>query len=92
MHCLAPNTSGDGTGCDNMTAIIVKFNFNNQSNALPSPTCLNNKRPLSPDRISTTETIDSTNNKKLKILTENCPNETKSSDIFSLNSTEQTIS
>ncbi|KAF7273897.1 putative protein phosphatase CG10417 [Rhynchophorus ferrugineus] len=24
-HCLAPNTMGDGTGCDNMTAIIVKF-------------------------------------------------------------------
>ncbi|KAF3686309.1 Protein phosphatase 1G [Channa argus] len=22
-HCLAPNTSGDGTGCDNMTCIIV---------------------------------------------------------------------
>lgn len=25
-HCLAPNTDADGTGCDNMTAIIVKFN------------------------------------------------------------------
>jgi len=25
-HCLAPNTLGDGTGCDNMTAIIIKFN------------------------------------------------------------------
>lgn len=25
-HCLAPDTTGDGTGCDNMTAIIVKFN------------------------------------------------------------------
>lgn len=24
-HCLAPSTMGDGTGCDNMTAIIVKF-------------------------------------------------------------------
>ena len=24
-NCLAPNTLGDGTGCDNMTAIIVKF-------------------------------------------------------------------
>ncbi len=24
--CLAPDTTGDGTGCDNMTAIIVKFN------------------------------------------------------------------
>ncbi len=23
--CLAPDTTGDGTGCDNMTAIIVKF-------------------------------------------------------------------
>lgn len=25
MHCLAPNTEGDGTGCDNMTCIIVTF-------------------------------------------------------------------
>ncbi|XP_046346466.1 protein phosphatase 1G-like [Haliotis rufescens] len=25
-YCLAPNTFGDGTGCDNMTCIIVTFN------------------------------------------------------------------
>ncbi|XP_077284941.1 putative protein phosphatase CG10417 isoform X2 [Arctopsyche grandis] len=24
-HCLAPNTLGDGTGCDNMTALIIVF-------------------------------------------------------------------
>lgn len=24
-HCLAPSTMGDGTGCDNMTAILVRF-------------------------------------------------------------------
>ncbi|CAH2086344.1 unnamed protein product [Euphydryas editha] len=24
-HCLAPSTIGDGTGCDNMTAILVRF-------------------------------------------------------------------
>ncbi|CAL8100440.1 unnamed protein product [Calicophoron daubneyi] len=24
-HCLAPNTEGDGTGCDNMTCIIIRF-------------------------------------------------------------------
>ncbi|XP_047988354.1 probable protein phosphatase CG10417 [Leguminivora glycinivorella] len=24
-HCLAPGTMGDGTGCDNMTAVIVRF-------------------------------------------------------------------
>ncbi|XP_011873860.1 PREDICTED: probable protein phosphatase CG10417 [Vollenhovia emeryi] len=24
-YCLAPDTLGDGTGCDNMTAVIVKF-------------------------------------------------------------------
>lgn len=33
MHCLAPNTSGDGTGCDNMTAIIVTFNFTRSNKA-----------------------------------------------------------
>ncbi|KAF5283184.1 hypothetical protein FQR65_LT02696 [Abscondita terminalis] len=27
-HCLAPNTMCDGTGCDNMTAIIVQFKNN----------------------------------------------------------------
>uniref|UniRef100_A0A3B5AVX6 Protein phosphatase 1G n=1 Tax=Stegastes partitus TaxID=144197 RepID=A0A3B5AVX6_9TELE len=31
-HCLAPDTSGDGTGCDNMTCIIVTFRQH------PSPT------------------------------------------------------
>lgn len=24
--CLAPDTTGDGTGCDNMTCVIVRFN------------------------------------------------------------------
>ena len=24
-HCLAPHTMGDGTGCDNMTCIIVRY-------------------------------------------------------------------
>ena len=33
-YCLAPNTSGDGTGCDNMTCIIVDFDkmWNNNHN------------------------------------------------------------
>ncbi len=26
MHCLAPDSDGDGTGCDNMTCIITTFN------------------------------------------------------------------
>jgi hypothetical protein len=25
MHCLAPNSDGDGTGCDNMTCILITF-------------------------------------------------------------------
>ncbi|CAF2635824.1 unnamed protein product [Rotaria sp. Silwood2] len=92
MHCLAPNTCGDGTGCDNMTAIIVKFNFNSQSTTSQSSISLNNKRSLSPEHSSTTDIIDNSNSKKLKILTENSTNETKSTDILSLNSTEQTLS
>lgn len=86
MHCLAPNTSGDGTGCDNMTAIIVRFNFNRtstdqESSAMKSAstTSINPKRPLSPDHLSTLETADSTNSKKFKILAENGSNEMSSS-------------
>lgn len=25
MHCLAPDSDGDGTGCDNMTCVIITF-------------------------------------------------------------------
>ena len=24
-HCLAPNTAGDGKGCDNMSAMVVQL-------------------------------------------------------------------
>jgi protein phosphatase 1G len=34
-HCLAPNTSGDGTGCDNMTCIIIILNTTINSKARP---------------------------------------------------------
>ncbi|CAH0556145.1 unnamed protein product [Brassicogethes aeneus] len=52
-HCLAPNTMGDGTGCDNMTCIIVQF----KSNIL--------KRPASPEpeaskRQKTEQKVEST--------------------------------
>ena len=36
-HCLAPDTMGDGTGCDNMTAVIVKFNKSLKDQAVASP-------------------------------------------------------
>ncbi|XP_015607488.1 probable protein phosphatase CG10417 [Cephus cinctus] len=45
-HCLAPDTLGDGTGCDNMTAVIVQFK-SSQTNA-PSETSETKKRPVSP--------------------------------------------
>ncbi len=41
--CLAPDTSGDGTGCDNMTAIIVNFTNLNNNVAVGKAT----KRPAS---------------------------------------------
>lgn len=36
--CLAPNTLGDGTGCDNMTCIVVTFDqlWNNNKNKRPA--------------------------------------------------------
>jgi len=38
--CLAPDTTGDGTGCDNMTCVIVDFK-DSQSGAASRT---NNKR------------------------------------------------
>ncbi|XP_067278711.1 protein phosphatase 1G [Pseudorasbora parva] len=35
-HCLAPDTSGDGTGCDNMTCIIITFSPHLGSNVAES--------------------------------------------------------
>ncbi|MBN3309311.1 PPM1G phosphatase, partial [Amia calva] len=32
-HCLAPDTSGDGTGCDNMTCIIITFSAHPSSSS-----------------------------------------------------------
>jgi len=42
-NCLAPNTENDGTGCDNMTCCIVKFNHDNTT------TVGGTKRQASPD-------------------------------------------
>ncbi|KAL6436573.1 hypothetical protein ACFW04_004798 [Cataglyphis niger] len=50
-HCLAPDTLGDGTGCDNMTAVIVKFTLpataTVKSNTV-AEVCVTKKRSISP--------------------------------------------
>ncbi|XP_053598809.1 probable protein phosphatase CG10417 [Microplitis demolitor] len=52
-HCLAPDTCGDGTGCDNMTAVIVKFKSSkpadvNSEKIEDTNNLTAKKRPLSP--------------------------------------------
>ncbi|KAF7391578.1 hypothetical protein HZH68_011121 [Vespula germanica] len=49
-HCLAPDTLGDGTGCDNMTAVIVRFKppSSNATNATIAEVCVQEKRSVSP--------------------------------------------
>lgn len=34
-YCLAPDTRGDGTGCDNMTAVLVRL-FKTESDSSDS--------------------------------------------------------
>lgn len=55
-YCLAPHTKGDGTGCDNMTAIIVQFKPNLAGTA-------SRKRACSPEPGTTSTETD---NKKPK--------------------------
>ena len=47
-HCLAPDTSGDGSGCDNMTCIIVWLNKDGLSS---SGSSTQRKRPLEDNEI-----------------------------------------
>ncbi|XP_024883635.1 probable protein phosphatase CG10417 isoform X1 [Temnothorax curvispinosus] len=50
-HCLAPDTLGDGTGCDNMTAVIVKFKSpatETVKNNTVAEVCVTKKRSVSP--------------------------------------------
>lgn len=50
INCLAPNTAGDGTGCDNMTAVIVQFKKNQQQTDDQVPN--SRKRVASPVSVS----------------------------------------
>ncbi|XP_039994431.1 protein phosphatase 1G isoform X1 [Xiphias gladius] len=58
-HCLAPDTSGDGTGCDNMTCIIITFRPH------PSPTQSDDtKKRKHPEEAEGTELEENGNDSK----------------------------
>ncbi|XP_055373964.1 probable protein phosphatase CG10417 [Condylostylus longicornis] len=62
--CLSPSTLGDGTGCDNMTAIIIRFKptiFELSTKLNPDETILNEEKKVSDSEKpaeSTSETED----------------------------------
>ncbi|XP_010217976.1 PREDICTED: protein phosphatase 1G [Tinamus guttatus] len=60
-QCLAPDTSGDGTGCDNMTCIIISFKPRNTHSPAES-----GKRKLE-DTAAPAEENGSDNSKKTKL-------------------------
>lgn len=53
-HCLAPNTYGDGTGCDNMTCIIVVLNAD--GTACAAGDCMPPSKRSAGDDVSTENT------------------------------------
>ncbi|XP_066450432.1 protein phosphatase 1G isoform X1 [Eleutherodactylus coqui] len=57
-QCLAPDTSGDGTGCDNMTCIIVRFQPAAHSNTEA------NKRKLDVEEATMENCSDSSDSSK----------------------------
>jgi protein phosphatase 1G len=62
MHCLAPNTDGDGTGCDNMTCIVVTFKpfrqYNIKLNALQPPPQLLVPQNVNNNNLSCSESVN----------------------------------
>ena len=76
MHCLAPNCNGDGTGCDNMTCMIVTFKpyksniltTNNSVNSIVEETPIKINNGSSLKRLFETNEEDLSNSdKKIKI-------------------------
>jgi hypothetical protein len=73
-HVLAPDTRGDGTGCDNMTAIIIVLRQPSSGEDTPSSTTgsssssemdIGNKRSL--DNVNKCEVTSSSSNKRAKV-------------------------
>lgn len=67
--CLAPNTCGDGTGCDNMTAVIIQFQNGlkerfHDTEQLVEEQNTTKKRPISPT--TDIETANSDTTKRFK--------------------------
>lgn len=61
-QCLAPDTSGDGTGCDNMTCIIISFKPRNTH-----PPADSGKRKLEAAAAPAEENGGDNNNKKARL-------------------------
>lgn len=66
---MAPNTCGDGTGCDNMTAVIIQFQPKLTEKFPSSETCADEvitlkKRQASPT--SNNDELTTTSSKKIK--------------------------
>lgn len=57
--CMAPSTEGDGTGCDNMTCILVKFENPTQAKVEDS-----NENDLKTNQQEDSQSIDSTSCKR----------------------------
>ncbi|XP_006890582.1 PREDICTED: protein phosphatase 1G-like, partial [Elephantulus edwardii] len=60
-QCLAPDTSGDGTGCDNMTCIIICFKPRNTAELQPK----SGKRKL--EEVLTSEGVEENGNSDKKV-------------------------
>ena len=75
MHCLAPNCNGDGTGCDNMTCMIVTFKpyksniltTNNSVNSIVEETSIKINNGSLKRLFETNEEDLSNTDKKIKI-------------------------
>lgn len=61
-HCLAPNTYGDGTGCDNMTCIIIVLDTFNKNGSRQADS---KAAAVSPEKVNK-ETDQSIDNQILK--------------------------
>lgn len=76
-YCLAPDTTGDGTGCDNMTAVIVKFK---KEGSGAEATKVNGKTEAAEEKKQTEETEQQQSSKRKESEGEDDADGEKASD------------
>lgn len=77
QNCIAEDTQGDGTGCDNMTCIILKLKHNGDKKEVQESATINDLKADVPVNTEPSETTHCAVKRKQEVDSNDCPSSLK---------------